>query len=128
MAGKFVITKTPKGYFRFSLLSANHQTVLTSKNYANLRTCREGINTIKKNALSPISDLTVKEPPVQKNPKYEIYLDSAEQYRYRLVAVNGLTIAMTEDGYASKANCISGIDAVGRAAVDSDIDESALQS
>ena len=128
MSGKFVLTKTPKGFFRFSLLAANHQTVLTSKNYANIRTCREGIDTIKKNALSPISDLTLQNPPKQKNPKYEIYLDAAEQFRYRLVAVNGLTVAMTEDGYATKASCLNGIDAISRAAVDADIDESALKS
>lgn len=52
MPGRFIITKTQKGFYRFSLQAANYQTVLTSKNYSSLATCREGVETIKKNALS----------------------------------------------------------------------------
>jgi uncharacterized protein YegP (UPF0339 family) len=128
MPGKFVITKTPKGFFRFSLLAANYVTVLTSKNYSTLRTCREGIETIKKNAASPISDLTLEKTPPQKFPKYEVYLDSEGLYRFRLLALNGLNVAMTEEGYVAKDSCLHGIESISRAIVDVTIDETALQS
>jgi len=127
MSGRFVITKTPKGFYRFSLQAANYQTVLTSKNYTTLATCREGLETIKKNAQSPIEDKTLKKASTAlKNPKYEIYFDKADKYRYRLIASNGLNIAMAEDGYATKAGCINGINAISRAATDAQVDETAL--
>ncbi len=131
MPGRFIITKTQKGFYRFSLQAANYQTVLTSKNYSSLATCREGVETIKKNALSPpIEDQTLQKagPPSLKYPKYEVYFDSAGQYRYRLLASNGLNVAMAEDGYATKAGCLNGIESISRAAVDAQVDESALQN
>ncbi len=128
MPGRFIITKTPKGFYRFSLQAANYQTVLTSKNYATLATCREGVETIKKNAQAPVEDQTVKKVEALKYPKYEVYFDSAGQYRYRLLAANGLNIAMAEDGYASKTGCMNGIEAISRAAVDAQVDESSLDN
>jgi len=127
MPGKFVITKTPKGFYRFSLLAANYQTVLTSKNYSSLATCRDGVETIKKNAQAPVEDQTLKNPEVLKYPKYEVYLDNAGKYRFRLLASNGLNIAMAEDGYASKNGCLNGVEAISRASLDATVDESALE-
>jgi len=127
MAGKFVITKTPKGFFRFNLQAANYQTVLTSQNYASLRNCKDGIEAIKKNADSPIEDQTLQKIEKKKYPKYEVYLDNAGQFRYRLLASNGQNIAIAEEGYATKQGCMNGIAAISRAAVDADIDDSALE-
>jgi uncharacterized protein YegP (UPF0339 family) len=127
MSGKFVITQTEKGFFRFNLLAANYVTLLTSKNYATLKTCRKGIDTIKKNALSPISDQTIENPKDQKFPKYEVYQDTAGMYRFRLLAVNGLNIAMAEDGYVSKDSCFHGVESISRAILDSEVDEAALE-
>lgn len=126
MPGKFIITKTPKGFFRFSLQAANYQTILTSQNYSSLRNCRDGIDAIKKNALSEIEDQTLKKVESKKYPKYEVYLDNAGQFRYRLLASNGQNIAISEEGYSTKSGCMNGIDAIGRAAPDAEIDESAL--
>ena len=129
MPGRFVITKTPKGFYRFSLQAANYQTVLSSKNYTTLGSCREGMETIRKNAQSPIEDQTLKKATVSlKYPKYAVYFDNAGKYRYRLLASNGMNIAMAEDGYSTKAGCLNGIDAIGRAALDAQVDESALKS
>ena len=128
MPGRFIITKTPKGFYRFNLQAANYQTVLTSQNYTTLATCREGCETIKKNAESPIEDQTLKNPgPQLKYPKYEVYFDNSGKYRYRLLASNGLNIAIAEDGYATKTGCLNGIEAISRAAVGADVDESALE-
>lgn len=128
MSGRFMITKTPKGFYRFSLQAANYQTVLTSQNYTTLGNCRDGVETIKKNALSPIEDQTLQKPGLSlKYPKYEVYFDSAGKYRYRLLASNGQNVAMAEDGYSSKAGCLNGIDAISRAAVGAEVDENALK-
>ena len=121
MAGKFVITKTPKGFFRFNLLAGNHQTVLTSQNYANISNCKAGIDAIKKNALSPVEDQTLQKKAEKKFPKYEVYFDKAGLYRYRLLASNGQNIAMAEDGYSTKQGCLTGIKAISTAAVDAEI-------
>ncbi|MEA5031313.1 MAG: DUF1508 domain-containing protein [Sphaerochaeta sp.] len=126
MPGKFIISKTPKGFFRFNLQAANYQTVLTSQNYASLRNCKDGIEAIKKNATAAVEDQTLQKVEKKKFPKYEVYLDNASQFRYRLLASNGQNIAMAEEGYATKQGCFSGIDAINRAAVDAEIDESAL--
>ncbi len=127
MAGTFSIKKTPKGFFRFSLAAGNSQTILTSKNYSSLSNCRAGIETIKKNALSEIEDQTLKKPVEKKCPKFEIYFDKADMYRYRMIAANGQNVAISEDGYATKSGCINGIKAITRAAEGADIDETLLK-
>ena len=43
--------------------------------------------------------------------KFEVYQDAKTEYRFRLKASNGQTILGSE-GYASKAGCMSGIQAV----------------
>lgn len=127
MAGKFIIKKTPKEFFRFSLIAANSKTVLTSKNYSTRANCIAGMETIKKNAGSEIEDQTLQKHVEKKCPKFEIYLDKASLYRYRMIAANGMNVAISEDGYATKTGCINGTKAISRAAVGAVIDESLLK-
>ena len=126
MPGKFIVTKTPKGFFRFSLQAANAVTILTSQNYSSLKACRDGIASVKKNASVQVEDQTLQKVEKIGFPKYEVYLDTAGQYRFRLLASNGQNIAICEEGYASKSGCLNGIDSVGRTAGDAETDESAL--
>lgn len=44
-------------------------------------------------------------------PKFEIYLDEAEGYRFRLRARNGQIIAVSQS-YKSKEGCLKGIKSV----------------
>jgi len=44
-------------------------------------------------------------------PKFEIYKDTAEKFRFRLKAPNGETIA-TGEAYESKDGCKKGIESV----------------
>ncbi|MGM0431638.1 MAG: YegP family protein [Spirochaetota bacterium] len=127
MPGKFIVTKTPKGFYRFSLLASNHQKVLTSQNYASLSNCRAGIEAMKKNASSHIEDLTLQRREEKSSPKYEVYLDKADLFRYRLMAGNGQNIAIAEEGYSSKQACINGIKSIVAAAEGAEVDESALK-
>ena len=43
--------------------------------------------------------------------KFEVYQDAKGEYRFRLIAPNGETIAVSE-GYTSKAGCMNGIESV----------------
>ena len=44
-------------------------------------------------------------------PKFEIYKDHAEKFRWRLKASNGVEIASGQ-GYESKEGCMEGIESV----------------
>ncbi len=46
---------------------------------------------------------------------FEMYEDAKGEYRFRLKAANGQTVAVSE-GYSSKAGCLKGIDSVKRSA------------
>jgi uncharacterized protein YegP (UPF0339 family) len=54
--------------------------------------------------------------------KFEIYQDKAGEYRFRLKAGNGETIAASE-GYVSKASAQNGIASVKKNAVDAEISD-----
>lgn len=44
-------------------------------------------------------------------PRFEIFKDSKGEFRFRLIAPNGKTIA-TSEGYTSRAACLNGIESV----------------
>lgn len=57
-----------------------------------------------------------------KHPKFEVYLDKAGEYRFRLKATNGEIIAVSE-GYTSLAGCENGIESVKKNAPDAAVVE-----
>ena len=116
--GKFVIGKTKNGQYRFNLKAGNGEIIATSEAYTTLAACKNGVESVKKNALVEIEDQTVNES--KKNPKYELYLDKAGEYRFRLKAANGEIICHGE-GYKAKASCKNGIDSIGRNAPDAEV-------
>jgi len=111
--GKFIIKKTDTGKYVFHLKASNMQTVCTSQTYASLSSCKAGIESIRKNSVAKIEDQTLQKFEPQTNPKYEIYLDKAGQYRFRLKASNGENI-LSSQGYTTKAACKNGIDSIGK--------------
>ncbi|MFT4024523.1 MAG: YegP family protein [Flavihumibacter sp.] len=48
--GKFVVSTTANGGFRFNLKADNGQTILTSESYTSKAGCLNGIESVKKNA------------------------------------------------------------------------------
>ena len=52
--------------------------------------------------------------------KFEVYKDSAGEFRFRLKARNGQVIA-TGEGYKTKAGVLNGIDSIKRNAADAAI-------
>lgn len=55
--------------------------------------------------------------------KFEVYKDKAGEYRWRLVAPNGRSIADSGEGYSSKESCLEGIASVKKNAPDAQITE-----
>ena len=120
--GKFVMRKTNTG-IKFDLKAGNGQTIATSEIYTTEAACRNGIESVMKNA--PIANLenqTEEGYEVQKHPKFEMYQDKAGEYRFRLKARNGEIIA-TSEGYTAKAGCLNGIESVQKNAPEAEIVE-----
>ena len=125
--GKFIIKKTPTGMFNFSLLAANKEKIaVSSQVYTTKAACKKGMESIGKHAAKCIAedrieDQTLKTPTTKTCPKFEIYFDKAGLFRYRLIASNGESIAMSEEGYKSKSGVLNGIKSVSVNAVDAEI-------
>lgn len=81
---------------------------------------------MKENTESEIEDKTLQKTVKLKNPRFEIYFDEANLYRYRLIAEDGVSMATSEEGYPTKSSCIKGIKAIPAAVEDAQIDESFL--
>lgn len=119
--GKFVIKKTNTGY-TFSLKAGNGEVICTGGEvFSTLASCQNSIESVRKNsAVANLEDQTVEGFEKQTHPKFEIYLDKKEEYRFRLKARNGEPIAASE-GYTSKSGCKNGIDSVIRNAADAEV-------
>ena len=55
MSAKFVIKKDKRGEFRFNLKAGNGEIIATSEGYTTKAGCKNGIESVKKNA--PIADV-----------------------------------------------------------------------
>ncbi|MBQ4576295.1 MAG: YegP family protein [Firmicutes bacterium] len=120
--GKFVVKKTNTGV-KFDLKATNGQVIATSEVYASDDACKKGIASVQKNApAANIEDQTVEGYVEEKHPKFEMYVDKAGEYRFRLKATNGQIIA-TGEGYKAKASCLNGIESVKNNAPDAEIVE-----
>lgn len=120
--GKFVIKKTNTGV-KFDLKATNGQVIATSEVYTTDAACKNGIESVKKNApVAGVEDQTVEGAEAVKNPKFEVYADKAGEYRFRLTATNGQVIAVSE-GYKTMANCMNGVESVKKNAPDAEVVE-----
>ena len=109
--GKFVMKKTNSG-FRFNLKAGNGETIAVSETYASAAACKNGIASVQKNApAAAVEDQTVAEYAKQKHPKFEVYVDKAGEYRFRLKATNGQIIA-TGESYKAKAGVMNAIESI----------------
>lgn len=118
--GKFVVRKTNTGV-KFDLKATNGQVIATSQVYKSNQTCQSGIKSVISNAqIAAVENQTIEGFKVEKNPKFEIYLDKANEFRFRLKAKNGQIIA-TSEGYTKITNCIKGIESVQKNSVDAEI-------
>ncbi|MBQ3089664.1 MAG: YegP family protein [Oscillospiraceae bacterium] len=120
--GKFVIRTVPSG-IKFDLKATNGQVIATSEVYTTKAACKNGVASVQKNApKAKVEDQTAEGFEKLTHPKFEMYVDKAGEYRFRLKATNGQVIAVSE-GYVAKASCINGIESVQKNAVDAEIVE-----
>ena len=120
--GKFVIKSTPTGY-NFHLKAGNGETIGTSEVYTTIAACRNGVESVIKNAAKAnVEDQTVENFEVCKHPKFEIYTDKAGEFRFRLKATNGEPILASES-YTTKAGCKNGVESVVKNAADATVEE-----
>ena len=120
--GKFVIRNVASG-IKFDLKATNGQVIATSEVYTTEAACRNGIESVMKNApIANVEDQTVENFEAVTHPKFEMYEDKAGEFRFRLKARNGEIIA-TSEGYKTKANCENGIDSVKKNAPEAEVVE-----
>lgn len=120
--GKFVI-KTTKTGVKFDLKAGNGEVIATSEVYTTEIACKNGIESVRKNAeAAKLEDQTAEGFETLTNPKFEVYTDKAGEYRFRLKARNGEIIAVSE-GYKAKASCLNGIESVRKNAPDAEVVE-----
>lgn len=122
--GKFVVKKTATG-FKFDLKASNGEVIATSEVYNSESACLNGIESVKKNApVANFEDQTADPVVEAKNPKFEMYLDKAGEYRFRLKARNGEPIISSE-GYKAKNSCLNGIESVKKNAPEAEVENTA---
>ena len=117
--GKFVVRTVPSG-IKFDLKATNGQVIATSEVYKSKASCLAGVKSVAKNApIAAVEDQTVEGFAKAKCPKFEMYVDKAGEYRFRLKATNGQVIAVSE-GYVAKDSCENGIESVRKNVVDAE--------
>ena len=119
--GKFEIKKSKDGRFVFNLYASNNVIVATSQVYSSSTSAMNGIKSVIANAATaPIEDQTLKNVTTVPFPKWEIYQDKGDQYRFRLCASNGSCVCHSQ-GYTAKANCKKGIESIIKFSSDAEI-------
>jgi len=119
---KFVIRNVASG-IKFDLKATNGQVIATSEVYETKAACENGIESVRKNApIAAFEDQTAEGFAVATNPKFEMYEDKGGEFRFRLKARNGQTIA-TSEGYKTKASCENGIESVRKNAPEAKVEE-----
>ena len=108
---KFVIREVNTG-IKFDLKASNGEVIVTSEVYTTEAACRNGIESVMKNApVANVENQTEEGWQTMTHPKFEMYEDKSGEYRFRLKARNGEIIAVSE-GYKAKAGCLNGIESV----------------
>lgn len=121
--GKFVISKAKNEEYTFVLKATNGQVILEAgETFSSLASCKNSIESVKKNALAHVENQTVEGYETVSHPKYELYEDKGGEYRWRLKARNGEPIGKSE-GYKAKTSAVNGIESVGKNAPDAEVVE-----
>lgn len=108
--GKYTIQRQRRGYC-FILRTPSGEVLAISELYSRIDSCLNGIESVRKNSTGEIEDQTQDSVNRVPSPKFELYLDKAGEYRFRLKAKNGEIIVVSE-GYKNKKACLDAIEAV----------------
>lgn len=69
------------------------------------------VETAIANTICEIGSKSITDSGSHQSPKFEIFIDNAGAFRFRLKAKNGEVIAVSE-GYKGKASCFNGVESV----------------
>ncbi|WP_370526845.1 YegP family protein [Bacteroides sp. 51] len=97
MMAKFEITQRKNGEFQFNLKASNGEIILTSEGYTAKESCKNGIESVKKNSTN--------------DDRFERKLSSNGKFFFNLKAINGQVIG-TSEMYESESNRENGIASV----------------
>lgn len=96
----------------FNLKADSGQVIATAEVCTTAASCETSIESVRRNApIAALEDQTVEDFAAAKCPKFELYVDNAGEFRFRLKATNGEIIAASE-GYKAKESCENGIQSV----------------
>ena len=96
----------------FNLKADSGQVIATAEVCTTAASCETSIESVRRNApIAALEDQTVEGFAAAKCPKFELYVDNAGEFRFRLKATNGEIIAASE-GYKAKESCENGIQSV----------------
>ena len=96
----------------FNLKADSGQVIATAEVCTTAASCETSIESVRRNApIAALEDQTVEGFAAAKCPKFEMYVDKAGEFRFRLKATNGEIIAASE-GYKAKERCENGIASV----------------
>lgn len=110
---RFVIFLDSIGDFRFRLVAENGEIIAASQGYDEKTSCRKGIESVKHNVgEAEIYDLIAGQESAG-GSKFEVFKDSKEEFRFRLIAGNEEIIAASQ-GYDAKVSCLNGVESVKR--------------
>ena len=109
--GTYEVKKSGDGVM-FNLKAGNGEVIGTSEIYNSRESLDTGIASVRKNAATaPVEDQTTEGFEQMTCPKFEVFTDKSGKTRFRLKARNG-EIILASQGYASKQNCLAGIESV----------------
>lgn len=104
--GKFQIRKRSNNEFQFDLKAVNGHIILTSESYKTKESCKEGINSVKKNS--------------KIDARFKQLIANDGKPYFNLKAANGEIIG-TSETYESTSSCKKGIASVKKNAPDASI-------
>lgn len=110
--GEFKTMETSDGGYAFSLYADNHEIIGRSQVYKSMESVKNGIESVRKNAESPIEDQTLEDFEKVPCPKWEIFIDEADEFRFRLKAANGEVVLAASQGYTRKQSALKGVESV----------------
>ena len=126
--GAFEIRKSRDNRYVFNLTAKNHVIIATSQIYSSSQSAMTGINSVVANAeRANVEDQTLKKAVSVPFPKWEIYIDRAGEYRFRLCASNGSCVCHSYGGYKTKSGCKNGIDSIIRTSSGARVDKAYLK-
>ena len=112
--GYMIVKPAKDGRFVYVVVAGNQEVIAKgAQTYADAAACRRAVASVAKIAKhAPIEDQTLVNKEIKKFPKFEIYMDKGEKYRFRLFASNGQQLLACTQGYTQKTSCKVGIQSV----------------